>query len=93
MSAILWIAIVWVGPGLVLSPLTYGVSLAYWQRKYPSLASRGYEEDVAHALGDVGLSLLIPFGALICLSMYHFGITYGLQYGRPGPATDPHPRG
>ena len=82
MDPTLLFLVVW-GAGLAFSPLAYGISLAYWQRKFPGIAAAHYEADVHHAIGDAAFCVVVPPVGIFCvLTFYAFGIPYGLQFRR-----------
>jgi len=55
--------------------LSYGLTFAYFQRKYPVIAKSGYRTDVVTC---TGLSLFGPISLLITFFMYERGI-YGFK--------------
>ena len=66
--------VIWIISGI----LTYGISLAYMQREYPSIAEEMYLEDVVFAMF---FSILGPMSLLISFILSNYG-KYGLMYRR-----------
>lgn len=63
--------VIWILCGV----LSYGISLAYFQRQYPSLAKECYREDVRDSLV---MSSIGPFGLLSTLLV--FGTKHGVMF-------------
>ena len=64
-------ALLWV----ICGALTYALTLAFFQRKYPGLAEEGYREDRHCA---VFVACFGPFG--LCGVLIHCGVRYGLKW-------------
>lgn len=70
------ILLVWAACGV----LTYGMMLAYLQRRWPRQAEREYREDCSRA---AFLALLGPAGLFVTFFMTAFA-QYGFMYRRKG---------
>jgi len=64
---------------IVCAILSYGLALAHFQRKYPTLAKADYENDVTFALTFSVMGG--PFALVIAALMTRF--KYGIMYRNP----------
>jgi len=72
---------IWFGIGLALAPLSYGLSFAYWQRKFPALAESGREDDIRAALVSACATFVFPpVGLLTTLIWTSCGLVYGIKF-------------
>lgn len=60
--------LLWTIPAFII---TYGLSFAYWQRKYPKLAKGDYCEDIRiSVISALFASAIGPIGILVAVVLY-----------------------
>lgn len=65
---------------IVCPILVYGLTLAYFQDKWPGLSEARIAEDRGHALGQAGLVVILgPVGVIMAFVQCDFG-RYGLRF-------------
>jgi len=60
MSTVVWALVVWFAAGAVLAPLSYGMTYAYFQRRWPTLAERDVDRDHGTAVLQAAATFLAP---------------------------------
>lgn len=73
--------IIWLTTSITCATLAFGMSYAYWQRKYSSLAERERDTDI---FGSIALSLVVAFfpPLFIFEIIWTSGAKYGLKYSQ-----------
>lgn len=72
---------------LFLAFFSYGMTLAYHQKKWPSIASESWREDVGFSLMVCFLSLVPIYGIIVTSVMFFMTgfAKHGLMYKKPNP--------
>ena len=78
MEFLTFAAAIWAGAGIICAPFAYGLSFAYFQRKWPTLAADDYGRDRAGAAGFAVLALVAP--PSIITHLVGDGTAYGLKF-------------
>lgn len=61
---------------LIFAVLTYGITLGYFQKRWPTVADMSYEKDMCFA---IFLSLFQPAGLIMSFVLSNF-CKYGLKF-------------